>query len=129
MKTYQIVGTYEDDATVYLSQPFEAESPEEAMSLWKCEPDCRDAIEAGLFVEFVIEGKIVVHETPWNTPTPTGKAFQFRTDAGDQDDILAGSLEEAAVIARGKIPQACWDDGAWGIVKDAETGEQMDVEE
>lgn len=53
--------------------------------------------------------------------------YTFWTDSGDEDDIEANSLQEAAEIASTKIPVRAWKDGAWGIVEDEETGEQMDV--
>jgi len=53
-------------------------------------------------------------------------AYQFWTDGGDQDDIQAASIEEAAEIASRKISRAAWADGAWGWVKGAD-GEQMAV--
>jgi hypothetical protein len=55
------------------------------------------------------------------------KTFEFWTDGGDEDDIEAETLEAAADIASRKIGISEWDDGAWGIVKDTETDEQMDV--
>ena len=55
------------------------------------------------------------------------QTFEFWTDGGDQDDIEAETLEDAADIASRKIKIREWNDGAWGIVKDAESGEQMDV--
>ena len=54
-------------------------------------------------------------------------AYEFWTDGGDEDDIEADSLDEAAEIASRKIKVSEWNDGAWGIVKDPETDEQMDV--
>ena len=53
--------------------------------------------------------------------------YKFWTDGGDEDNIEATTLREAAEIASEKIPIRCWNDGAWGIVKDEESGEQMDV--
>ena len=53
--------------------------------------------------------------------------YEFWTDGGDEDSIEADTLDEAAEIARRKISRAAWADGAWGIVRDADTGEQMDV--
>ena len=53
--------------------------------------------------------------------------FDFWTDGGDEDAIEADSLEEAAEIASKKISKAQWADGAWGIVRNQETGEQIDV--
>ena len=53
--------------------------------------------------------------------------YKFWTDAGDQDDIEAADIETAAYFASQQISLAEWADGAWGIVKDAATGEQMDV--
>ncbi len=55
------------------------------------------------------------------------KTFEFWTDGGDRDDIEAETLDEAADIASRKIKISEWNDGAWGIVKDIETEEQMDV--
>lgn len=53
------------------------------------------------------------------------KTYEFWTDGGDEDDIKAGSLQEAAEIASRKITKSAWADGAWGIVKGREG--QMDV--
>lgn len=55
------------------------------------------------------------------------KYFEFWTDGGDEDEIEAETLEEAAQLASKKIKIYEWNDGAWGIVKDPETDEQMDV--
>lgn len=55
------------------------------------------------------------------------KTFLFWTDGGDRANIEAETLEEAAGIASRKIKMAEWEDGAWGIVKDLRTEEQMDV--
>lgn len=55
------------------------------------------------------------------------KTFKFWTDGGDEDDIQAETLDEAADIASRKIKIREWNDGAWGIVQDTETEEQMDV--
>ena len=55
------------------------------------------------------------------------KAFEFWTDGGDENDIEARTLEEAALIASKKIKIYEWNDGAEGWVRDPETGEQMDV--
>jgi hypothetical protein len=62
-----------------------------------------------------------------NAKGKTMNDYEFWTDGGDEDDIEAESLDEAAEIASRKIGRAAWRDGAWGIVRDAETGEQMDV--
>lgn len=61
------------------------------------------------------------------TLTAEPVTYTFWTDGGDQDDIEANSLEEAAEKASHKIRISEWNDGAWGIVKDPATGEQMDV--
>ena len=53
--------------------------------------------------------------------------YEFWTDGGDEDDIEADSLGEAAEIASRKISRAAWADGAWGIVRDPGSGEQIDV--
>lgn len=55
----------------------------------------------------------------------TMSTYTFWTDDGDQDDISASSLAEAAEIASSKITLAEWRDGAWGIVKGQDG--QMDV--
>ena len=55
------------------------------------------------------------------------KYYEFWTDGGDQDDIEADSLEQAAEIASRKIKVREWNDGAEGWVRDEETGEQLDV--
>lgn len=55
------------------------------------------------------------------------KRYQFWTDGGDQSDIYSFTLQQAARIASKKIPVAAWDDGAWGIVRDPDDGDQMDV--
>lgn len=54
-------------------------------------------------------------------------AYEFWTDGGDEDDIEAGSIEEAAEIASRKIKIREWNDGAWGWVRDPQTGHQMRV--
>jgi hypothetical protein len=54
------------------------------------------------------------------------KTYQFWTDAGDESDIRATSLEQAAQIASSRISIAAWRDGAWGYVKGPD-GEQMQV--
>jgi hypothetical protein len=46
--------------------------------------------------------------------------YRFRSDAGDEDPILASSLEEAASIAARLITPAQWRDGAHGWVYDAD---------
>jgi len=53
--------------------------------------------------------------------------YEFWTDGGDEDDIIATSLEEAARKASKKIPIRAWRDGAWGWVKGPEG--QMKVPE
>ena len=53
--------------------------------------------------------------------------FKFWTAGGEQDDIDAETIDAAAEIASRKIKVREWNDGAWGIVKDADTSEQMDV--
>jgi hypothetical protein len=55
------------------------------------------------------------------------KAYEFWTDAGDQDDIEADTLEDAAYAASMEITVRQWNDGAWGTVRDPQTGGQMDV--
>lgn len=47
--------------------------------------------------------------------------YKFWTDAGDQPDIEAASLDEAAEIAAETIPERCWSDGAWAWVSDGDT--------
>jgi len=53
--------------------------------------------------------------------------YEFWTDAGEQDDIEAESLEDAAYAASREIKIREWNDGAWGKVRDPHTGQQMDV--
>jgi hypothetical protein len=48
---------------------------------------------------------------------PWGDAYEFWTDGGDQDEIYASSLSEAAGIAARLISRGEWADGAWGKVK------------
>jgi hypothetical protein len=48
------------------------------------------------------------------------KLYQFWTDGGDENDIRAKSLSQAARIASKRISKRAWDDGAWGIVKGTE---------
>jgi len=57
----------------------------------------------------------------------TMNEYECWTDDGDQDDIEANSLGHAAEIASRRIRVSEWNDGAWGIVRDPVTGEQMDV--
>jgi hypothetical protein len=57
----------------------------------------------------------------------TMSEYEFWTDGGDQDDIEANSLDHAAEIASRRIRVSEWNDGAWGIVRSPDTGEQMDV--
>ena len=45
------------------------------------------------------------------------KTYTFWTDDGDQDDIRARSLDQAAHIASRRISKSAWRDGAWGYVK------------
>lgn len=54
------------------------------------------------------------------------KTYEFWTDGGDEDDIRANNLEEAARKASKRIPISQWKDGAWGYVR-GKDGEQMDV--
>lgn len=51
--------------------------------------------------------------------------YEFWTDGGDESDIQAATLDEAAQIASRKISRAAWTDGAWGFVKGPDG--QMDV--
>ena len=55
------------------------------------------------------------------------KTYKFRTDSGDMDEIQADSLEAAASAAVDLIPARCWEDGAFGVVEDPETGEVIRV--
>ncbi len=55
------------------------------------------------------------------------KFYEFRTDGGEENDVEAGSLLEAAVIASRRIKIAEWNDGAWGVVSDPDTEEELDV--
>ena len=43
--------------------------------------------------------------------------YEFWTDDGDQNDIEAMSLAQAAGIASRRITRSQWADGAWGYVK------------
>ena len=54
------------------------------------------------------------------------ETYKFWTDVGDQDNIDADSLKEAAEKASQTISVAAWRDGAWGIVR-GPGSEQMDV--
>ena len=51
--------------------------------------------------------------------------YQFWTDDGDQRDIRARNIMDAAIIAARRITARDWADGAWGIVRGPDG--QMDV--